>query len=113
MSNEGDGFEKKVPPTPMPLPGMGYEPTKKDRLRPAELVGFSAILAIFTALIVLASTREWWLTGISLAVSFIIVLVIVALLSMSFQPQSPEIEEIRQQSEDKPDGDGAHGGSAH
>jgi hypothetical protein len=102
MSNQGDDAEKKTPPTPMPVPGMAYVPTKKDRLRPAELVGFSALLALFTALIVLASTREWWLTGISLGVSFIIVLVVVALLSMSFQPKQDEVDEIRgQDDEDK------------
>ncbi|HEU0256250.1 MAG TPA: hypothetical protein VFQ96_00255 [Microbacteriaceae bacterium] len=102
MSNQGDGAEKKIPPTPMPLPGMAYEPTRRDRLRPVELVGFSAILAVFTAIIVLAATREWWLTGISLAVSFIIVLVIVALLSMSFQPKADEVEELEEQDrEDK------------
>ena len=35
------------------------EPSRKDRTRPAELLLISAGLAVFIALIVLMSTRQW------------------------------------------------------
>ena len=46
-------------------PGDDFRPSRRDVLRPAEYVGGAAIAAVFTALIVLMSTRDWTITLIT------------------------------------------------
>ncbi|MCX7522791.1 hypothetical protein OSC27_10950 [Microbacterium sp. STN6] len=100
MSNDKNRDERE-PVTPMPLPGMSYEPSRKDRLRPAELLIFSGILAVFVGLVVLIATREFLLAGISLGVVFIVCLVVLAMFSLSFKSKPEEEEDLRQQDEGK------------
>ena len=52
-------------------------PSRRDRLRPAELLGISAIIAVFTGLVVLFSTRELQLAVIFLGIAFIVVVVVL------------------------------------
>lgn len=54
-------------------------PSRRDRLRPVELLGISAIVAVFTGLVVLFSTRELQLAVIFLGVAFIVVVVLAML----------------------------------
>lgn len=77
-------------------------PTKKDRLRPAELIGFSGVLAVFAFLVVLMSTRDWKLAVICLVVAFIVSLVMVALVGLGMKP-NPEDVEARKSIEDDAD----------
>ena len=51
------------------------EPTRRDRLRPVELVGISAVIAAFTGLIVLMSTRMAYESVVWAGVAFITSLV--------------------------------------
>ncbi|NQX12439.1 hypothetical protein HQQ80_12435 [Microbacteriaceae bacterium VKM Ac-2855] len=81
-----------------------FQPTRKDRLRPAELVGVSAVMALFVGLIVMLSTREVVLSIIFFGVAFIVVLVAIAMFSLSFKPDDAEIADLKEQ-----DGDGRHG----
>jgi hypothetical protein len=39
-------------------------PTRKDKTRPVELIGLSAVFGVFTGLIVGLATREWLLAAI-------------------------------------------------
>ncbi|GGL03044.1 type IV secretory pathway VirB3-like protein [Curtobacterium luteum] len=58
-------------------------PSRRDRLRPAELLGISAIVAVFVGLVVLISTREAQLAVIFLGVAFIVVVVVLAMLQLA------------------------------
>ena len=62
------------------------EPSRRDRLRPAELVGFSAVIAIFVGGVVLLSTRDFALAAIFLGVAFIGTLLVIAMLLLSMKP---------------------------
>jgi sugar phosphate permease len=71
-------------------PGDDYRPSRREVLKPAEYVGGAAIAAVFTALIVIFTTRDWNLTLISAGGVFIIVLMSLALLSMTVKPNPGE-----------------------
>ncbi|OII29504.1 hypothetical protein BIU98_09650 [Curtobacterium sp. MMLR14_010] len=58
-------------------------PSRRDRMRPVELLGISAIIAVFTGLVVLLSTREVMLALIFLGVAFIVVVVVLAMLQLA------------------------------
>jgi predicted lysophospholipase L1 biosynthesis ABC-type transport system permease subunit len=68
----------------------GFRPDRRDVLRPVEFVGGAAIAAVFTALIVLMSTRDWTLTLITAGGTFIVVLMVLALLAMTIKPNPGE-----------------------
>lgn len=65
------------------------QPSRRDRMRPAELVGFAAVLAVFVGLVVLLSTRDFSLAVVFLGVVFIVVLVVVAMLGLSVKTPPP------------------------
>lgn len=87
--------QKQKVPAPKPTPT--YQPSRKDRLRPAELVIFSAILALFVGLVVLITTRQPLLAVICLGLAFIASLVILAMLSLGFKPNKEEIADLHEQ----------------
>lgn len=58
-------------------------PSRRDRLRPAELLGISAVVAVFVGLVVLMSTREFQLGVIFLGVAFVVVVVVLAMLQLA------------------------------
>jgi len=72
------------------------KPTRRDVLRPAELIGISAIMALFVGLTVLLSTRAWLLAGVFFGIAFIVTLVVVAMLVLSFKPNKDELTEMDQ-----------------
>ncbi|SOE03869.1 hypothetical protein [Rathayibacter rathayi] len=74
-----------------------FQPTRKDRLRPLELIGFSAVMSAFVGLVVLLSTRETVVAIISFGVAFIVVLVAIAMFSLTFKPDAAEIADIDEQ----------------
>ena len=65
----------------MTQPPGDFRPSRRDVLRPVEFVGGAAIAAVFTALIVLMTTRDWFLTLITAGGTFIVVLMGLALLA--------------------------------
>lgn len=67
-------------------------PSRKDRLRPLELVGFSAVLAIFAGLVVLLTTRDLVLALIFFGVAFIVVVMVVALIGLGGKPSAEDDE---------------------
>lgn len=77
-------------------------PSKKDRLRPVELVGMAGVVAIFIGLVVAGSTRQILLGLIFLGVAFIVSLVVIAMLSLAVKPNADEISDLDEQ--DHPEG---------
>jgi bacteriorhodopsin len=58
-------------------------PTRRDRLRPVELLGISAVIAVVVGLVVLMSTREVTLSLVFFGVGFIVVVVVMAMLQLT------------------------------
>ena len=69
-----------------------HVPTRRERLRPLELLIFSAVLAIFAGLIVLLTTRSLLLAVIFFGVAFIASVLVVALLGLGGEPSDEDKE---------------------
>ena len=74
----------------MTQPPGDFRPSRRDVLRPVEYVGGAAIAAVFTALVVLFTTRDWTMTLITAGGVFIVVLMGLALLAMTVKPNPGE-----------------------
>lgn len=72
-------------------------PSLRDRLRPLELLALSGVLGLFTGLVILLTTREWWLAGIGFGVAFILGVVTIALLALSAKPNAEERYDLDEQ----------------
>lgn len=72
-------------------------PSLRDRLRPLELLGLSAVIGLFTGLVILLTTREWWLAGIGFGVAFILAVMTIALLALSARPNTDERDDLDEQ----------------
>ena len=77
-------------------------PTRRDRMRPLELLGLAGAIGVFAGLVVGLATREWGLAAIFFGVIFIVSLVVLAMLSLA--ATSPD-EKLPGQDEDRPDGE--------
>ena len=80
------------------------QPSKRDRLKPVELLVLSAILSLFVGLTVLLTTRDPILAAIFFGVAFIVVLVVMAMFSLSIKPNEMEQHEIDDEDGDHPKG---------
>ncbi|QIM17541.1 ABC transporter ATP-binding protein [Leucobacter coleopterorum] len=78
--------------TPEPASQNPVTPSRRDRLRPLELVGFAGVLAVFAGLIVLMATRDIVLAAISLGIAFIASVIMVALVGLGKKPSQEDIE---------------------
>ncbi len=65
---------------------------RKERLSPGEMLGFSAVLAGFAALIVMMATRSWTLTLIFAGIAFVSSLILVVLVGLGKEPVSEDGE---------------------
>jgi uncharacterized membrane protein HdeD (DUF308 family) len=63
------------------------EPSRRDRTRPAELLGLSGVLAIFAGLVVLMSTRDLVLSLIFAGIAFIVGLIGFAMIALAVRPE--------------------------
>ena len=72
-------------------------PSIRERLRPFELLGISAVIGLFTGLVILLTTREWWLAGIGFGVAFILSVMLIALLALSAKPNDAERNDLEEQ----------------
>lgn len=66
------------------------QPSRRDRLRPVELLVLAGAVALFTGLVVLLTTREPILGVIFLGVAFIVTLVVLAMLAMYVDPDDDQ-----------------------
>lgn len=73
------------------------EPSRRDRFRPAELIGLSLVIAVFGALVTLLTTRDLVLTLIAFGIIFSLTLVTIALLVMAIKPDDNEKQDLAQQ----------------
>jgi hypothetical protein len=73
------------------------EPTRKDKIRPVELLVLSAIVAVFVGVVVAASARSIELGAIFLGVAFIVTLVTLATLAITGRPDDAEIMDLDDQ----------------
>ncbi len=67
-------------------------PSRRDRLRPLELLSFAGILAAFAGLVVLLVTRDLLRFGIAAVVAFIVALLVLALLGLGGKPSKEDLE---------------------
>jgi hypothetical protein len=81
--------------------GAVHQPSRQDRLRPTELLVLSAVMGLFTGLVVLMATRQLVLASVSLGVAFIVALVGLAMFSLSFKPNPEEMSDIEEQDKDE------------
>ena len=72
-------------------------PDKRDRTRPAEILGLSAIFAVFTGLVVFMSTRDLMLGLIFAGIVFIVSLVVIAMLVLAVRPDKDELLDMDEQ----------------
>ena len=79
------------------------QPSRRDVLRPLEMVGGAAIAAVFLGLVVLMVTREPVLAAIGAGSVFIIVLVVLAMFAITLKPDEAENADIAEQNRARPD----------
>lgn len=78
--------------SPEPARQEPVTPSRRDRLRPLELVGFAAVLAIFAGVIVLMTTRSIVLAGVALGIAFIVSIMMVALVGLGGKPSQDDLD---------------------
>lgn len=76
---------------------LPHQPSRSERLRPAEYIGFSGVLALVVGLVVLMSTREVALSAIALGITFIVVLLVVAMFTLNMKPNEAEKTDLDEQ----------------
>lgn len=72
-------------------------PTLRDKLKPVELVIVSAVIAFFTGLIVLFSSRDLIFAAIAFGLAFIVCLVVMAMFVLAIKPNKNELLDIQEQ----------------
>lgn len=75
------------------------EPSRREKLRPWELIIGSLLLSVFTALVVLMGTRDFVLSLLSLGSTFIIALVGLSMFTLAIKPNENELADISEQDE--------------
>jgi protein-S-isoprenylcysteine O-methyltransferase Ste14 len=73
------------------------KPSRKDRTKPVELLVLSGVMAVFTGLIVLMSTRDIVLSLIFVGIAFVVVLVVLAMLVLAVRPDGDELIDLDEQ----------------
>jgi hypothetical protein len=71
-------------------------------MRPAELLGLSAVFGAFAGLVVLMTTRDIILAVIFFGIAFIVSVVVIAMLVLAMKPNPGEKIELAEQDR-KPD----------
>jgi membrane protein implicated in regulation of membrane protease activity len=82
--------------------GKPRKPSLRSRLRPAELVGGSAVIAVFVGLIVLMGSRAWNVALEFAGITFVVALVVVAMLLLAATPK-----------DERPDAERRNDGGGH
>lgn len=78
------------------------KPSKREMLKPLELLGIAGAFGIFGGLITLMSTRDFLLTVVFAGVAFIVGLVFLALFALTIKPNKIERDEINRDDEGNP-----------
>ncbi|MEY4102130.1 MAG: hypothetical protein RIR88_264 [Actinomycetota bacterium] len=70
--------------------------SKRDRLKPLELITIAAVVGLFTGGIVLLSSRDLTLTAIWFGIAFIVALVVLAMFVLAAKPNKNELLDIQE-----------------
>ncbi len=70
--------------------------SRRDRMRPFEVIGLAVIVAVFTGIVVISTTRNLTLAAIWLGVAFIAMLVVSATVVLMIQPRKEELADIEE-----------------
>ncbi|UCR88291.1 hypothetical protein [Mycetocola spongiae] len=79
------------------LPEGTRKPTRREILRPAELLVMALIFAVFAGLIALMSSRDPMLSAILAGIAFIVGVIGLAMFSLAVKPDDLEVTDIREQ----------------
>ncbi len=71
----------------------GRRPSRRDRTRPAELLGLSAALAAVTGVITVFGTHDLQLAAEFAGVAFIVSLVVLAMLLLAVSPKRDDADD--------------------
>jgi len=77
--------------------------SRRDRMRPFEVIGLAVIVGAFTGIIAPVSTRNLTLAAIWLGVAFIAMLVLSATILLMIQPRKRELADIEELAEAAPE----------
>ena len=67
-------------------------PSRRDRLKPLELLGFSGVIALFVGLVILGVSRSLTLGLVFAVIVFIACVLMVALLGLGGKPSAEDLE---------------------
>jgi hypothetical protein len=70
-------------------------------MRPLELLGLAAVFGAFVGLVVLMSTRQPLLALVALGITFIVALVVLAMLALATAPTGEERLDLDEQDRDQ------------
>ncbi|MEJ6488681.1 ABC transporter ATP-binding protein [Leucobacter sp. USCH14] len=89
---------------PEPANQEPVTPSRRDRLKPLELIGFSVVLGLFAGVVVLLTTRDLILAAVFLGIGFIVSIMMVALVGLGGKPSQDDLDARKdlQQPNDKP-----------
>ena len=76
---------------------MSTPPSRRDRTRPVELLGLSAVIGLFVAVVTGLASRDLMLGVIALGVTFILSLVTLATLSLTMNASAEERQDLDEQ----------------
>ncbi len=79
---------------------MTNTPSRKDRTRPAELLGLAAIFGIFVGGVTLLASREPLLALIALGATFILAIVTLATLNLTVGVSAEDRRDLDEQDRD-------------
>lgn len=79
------------------MPETSRTPSRREMLRPWELIAGSAIAAVFAGVIIFAGTRQWEISLIAFIGIFIITLMGLAMFSLAVKPKADELADIDEQ----------------
>jgi len=80
-------------------------PSRRDRLRPVELILLAGVLSIVGGLVVLMVSRDLKFMFIIIGISFVVILVLMATFVLLAKPNKTELADIEELSaEDQPKG---------
>ena len=88
---------KKVTKKTPGMPNPAHQPSRSDRLKPAELLGISGLMGLFIAGTILLTTRDLILSAIGFGVTFIVALVVIAMLVLGMKPNASEQTDLDEQ----------------
>jgi Na+/melibiose symporter-like transporter len=70
------------------------QPSRKDRMRPAEYLLLAGGIALFSGLVTLMTTRDFVVTAIVFGIIFILALMTLALLALAMKPDDAELKDL-------------------